>query len=114
MLHVHINIGSNLGDREDNIKRATASLLQLASYGFAILPAARKTWTACQNSGINPANHFVPFNEMVPIGSGAERQIDNIKMTRYACYLSVQNAIPVNLMSSEAQQKRLENKNKRD
>lgn len=56
------------------------------------LPAARKAWTACQQSGFNPHDHFVPFNDMVQIGSGAERQIDNIKMSRYACYLTVQNA----------------------
>ncbi|MDE6355593.1 MAG: DNA damage-inducible protein D [Prevotella sp.] len=56
------------------------------------LPAARKAWTACQQSGFNPHDHFVPFNDMVKIGSGAERQIDNIKMSRYACYLTVQNA----------------------
>ena len=32
------------------------------------LPAARKAWTACHNSGYNPADHFVPFGEMVSIG----------------------------------------------
>ena len=53
------------------------------------LPAARKAWTACQESGLNPNDHFVPFHDMVTIGSGAERQIDNIKMSRYACYLTV-------------------------
>lgn len=56
------------------------------------LPAARKAWIACQESGFNPNDHFVPFHDMVTIGSGAERQIDNIKMSRYACYLTVQNA----------------------
>lgn len=56
------------------------------------LPAARKAWTSCQQSGFNPHDHFVPFNEMVKIGSGAERQVDNIKMSRYSCYLTVQNA----------------------
>ncbi|MDE5881166.1 MAG: DNA damage-inducible protein D [Muribaculaceae bacterium] len=56
------------------------------------LPAARKAWTACKESGLNPNDHFVPFHDMVTIGSGAERQIDNIKMSRYACYLTVQNA----------------------
>lgn len=56
------------------------------------LPAARKAWTACKESGVNLNDHFVPFHDMVTIGSGAERQIDNIKMSRYACYLTVQNA----------------------
>lgn len=67
------------------------------------LPAARKAWTACQQSGFNPNDHFVPFNDMVRIGSGAERQVDNIKMSRYACYLTVQNADPSKPIVAQAQ-----------
>ncbi len=67
------------------------------------LPAARKAWQACQNSGVNPADHFVPFVDMVSIGSNAERQIDNIKLTRYACYLTVQNADPGKTIVAQAQ-----------
>ena len=43
------------------------------------LPAARKAWTACKESGQNPENHFVVMHDMVEIGSGAVRQVDNIK-----------------------------------
>lgn len=67
------------------------------------LPAARKAWQACQKSGINPNDHFVPFNDMVTIGSNAERQVDNIKMSRYACYLTVQNANPSKPIVAQAQ-----------
>ena len=67
------------------------------------LPAARKAWTACQQSGFNPNDHFVPFNDMVRIGSGAERKVDNIKMSRYACYLTVQNADPSKPIVAQAQ-----------
>ncbi len=67
------------------------------------LPAARKAWTACKESGVNPNDHFVPFHDMVTIGSGAERQIDNIKMSRYACYLTVQNANPSKPIVAQAQ-----------
>ena len=67
------------------------------------LPAARKAWTACQQSGFNPNDHFVPFNDMVRIGSRAERQVDNIKMSRYACYLTVQNADPSKPIVAQAQ-----------
>ncbi|MDR1610942.1 MAG: DNA damage-inducible protein D [Candidatus Symbiothrix sp.] len=49
---------------------------------------------ACLNSGIPLTNHFVDINEMVLLGSGAERQVDSIKLSRYACYLIVQNADP--------------------
>lgn len=40
---------------------------------------------------------------MLTIGKGAERQIDNIKMTRYACYLCVQNADPSKPIVAQAQ-----------
>ncbi len=39
-------------------------------------------------------NHLVEFNEMVAIGSGAEREMPSVKLSRYACYLIVQNADP--------------------
>ena len=40
---------------------------------------------------------------MVPIGSKAERQIDNVKLSRYACYLTVQNADPSKTIVAQAQ-----------
>lgn len=67
------------------------------------LPAARKAWAACRNSGVNPNDHFVPFADMVSIGSSAERQIDNVKLSRYACYLTVQNADPSKPIVAQAQ-----------
>lgn len=53
-----------------------------------------KAKEACANSGESIDNHFVDFNEMVLIGSGAKRTIENLKLSRYACYLIVQNADP--------------------
>lgn len=49
---------------------------------------------ACQNSGYNPANHFANVGKMVDIGSGAEREIDDVILSRYACYLIVMNGDP--------------------
>jgi len=53
-----------------------------------------KAKEACKNSGQEPSNHFVAITEMVPIGSGAERPIEDVLLSRYACYLIVQNADP--------------------
>lgn len=55
------------------------------------LTVVRKAKEACVQSGQGVENHFVDINEMVEIGSGAEREIENIKMTRYASYLTAQN-----------------------
>ena len=53
-----------------------------------------KAKTACINSGQNVSGHFVDVNKMVKLGSGSERQIDDIMLTRYACYLIAQNGDP--------------------
>lgn len=57
-------------------------------------PVIDRASEACKNSGHASENHFVQFHEMVTIGSSAERPIENIKLSRYACYLIVQNADP--------------------
>jgi len=53
-----------------------------------------KAKEACKNSNNTIANHFVDVNKMVDIGSGAEREIGDIELSRYACYLIVQNGDP--------------------
>ncbi|MBI5297947.1 MAG: DNA damage-inducible protein D [Chloroflexi bacterium] len=50
-----------------------------------------KAKAACENSGIPLLDHFVDVNKMVSLGSGAAREIDDIALTRYACYLIAQN-----------------------
>ena len=52
----------------------------------------KKAFEACKNSEINPSDHFVETTDMIIAGKGAERQVNNVKMSRYACYLAVQNA----------------------
>lgn len=49
---------------------------------------------ACEISKNNVSNHFVKVNKMVSLGSGSEREIDDIQLSRYACYLIVQNGDP--------------------
>lgn len=67
------------------------------------LPVIEKAKIACKNSGQMTENHFVDINEMVNIGSGAERVVDSIKLSRYACYLIVQNADPSKTIVAQGQ-----------
>ena len=53
-----------------------------------------KAKEACHNSGYVTEDHFVDVTDMVDLGSGAKRQIDDVALSRYACYLIVQNADP--------------------
>lgn len=53
-----------------------------------------KAVTACVKSDYDPNNHFVGVNKMVSLGSGAVREIEDIELSRYACYLIVQNGDP--------------------
>ena len=67
------------------------------------LPVIEKAKIACKNSGQKIENHFVDINEMVNIGSGAERTVESIKLSRYACYLIVQNADPSKTIVAQGQ-----------
>lgn len=49
---------------------------------------------ACLNSGQNTVDHFVGVNKMVRLGSGSEREVEDIMLSRYACYLIAQNGDP--------------------
>lgn len=73
--------------------RNLSRVLEYADYRNFI-KVIEKAKTACANSGQVEADHFVDITEMVIIGSGAPRNIDSVKLSRYACYLIVQNADP--------------------
>ena len=53
-----------------------------------------KAKESCLQVGHNVADHFPDVRKMVKIGSGAEKEIDDILLTRYACYLIAQNGDP--------------------
>ncbi len=67
------------------------------------IPVIEKAKIACENSGQRIEDHFEDINEMVAIGSGALRPIDSIKLSRYACYLIVQNADPSKTIVAQGQ-----------
>lgn len=50
-----------------------------------------KAKDACQNSGNDVSDHFANVGKMVDIGSGATRTLEDYELSRYACYLIVQN-----------------------
>ena len=53
-----------------------------------------KAKAACSASGNEVDDHFVDVNKMVDIGSGTQREIDDVTLSRYACYLIVMNGDP--------------------
>lgn len=56
------------------------------------LNVIEKAKISCKNSNQNDLDHFVRVDKMVVIGSGAQRDIGDLQLSRYACYLIVQNA----------------------
>ncbi|MBB4806984.1 DNA-damage-inducible protein D [Chryseobacterium defluvii] len=55
------------------------------------LKVIEKAKKACENVGEDSKNHFADIGKMVLLGSGSEREISDIALTRYGCYLIAQN-----------------------
>jgi DNA-damage-inducible protein D len=55
------------------------------------LKAIDKAKKSCEAAGEEVSNHFVEINKMINLAKGAQREIDDVALTRYACYLIAQN-----------------------
>lgn len=54
----------------------------------------KKGMLSCKNNGIKVENHFADVSKMVTLGSGANREVEDYMLTRYACYLIAENGDP--------------------
>ena len=73
--------------------RELAKALSYSDYRN-FLSVIKKAKAACLNSGEKVENHFGDITEMVQLAKTAQRKVDVVKLSRYACYLIVQNADP--------------------
>ncbi len=73
--------------------RQLARVLEYSEYRH-FLPVIGKAREACQNSQHAVVDHFEDVLDMVEIGSGAQRKVEDVRLSRYACYLIVQNGDP--------------------
>ncbi len=73
--------------------RDISTVLEYSEYRH-FKPVIEKAKEACRNSGYVVTDHFEDMLDMIELGKGAKREIDNVKLSRYACYLIVQNADP--------------------
>ncbi len=82
--------------------RSLWKILEYTEYRH-FLPVIEKAKLACENSGQKVGDHFEDILEMIVIGKGGERQVDSVKLSRYACYLIVQNADPSKTIVAQGQ-----------
>lgn len=76
------------------LARDLQHLLGYAEWRNFFSSAISKAKTACEISGHSVSDHFVDVTKMVDLGSGSQREVDDIMLTRYACYLIAQNGDP--------------------
>ena len=73
--------------------RDLSALLEYSEYR-KFKNTIEKAKIACKNSSEDIFNHFAHMDDMVEIGSGAKREVEDVRLSRFACYLIIQNADP--------------------
>ncbi len=94
------------GIDEDGVEywssRELAEILEYSKY-LNFLKVIDKAKESCKNSKQDIHSHFADVGHMVQVGSGAKREIDDIFLSRYACYLIMQNADPRKVVVAKGQ-----------
>jgi DNA-damage-inducible protein D len=75
------------------LARQLAKVLEYSQYRH-FLPVLERAREACRQSGQRVQDHMEDILTMVDIGSGAQREVEDVRLSRYACYLVVQNGDP--------------------
>lgn len=75
------------------LARQLSGVLEYSQYRH-FLPVLERAMEACRNSGQKVADHMEDVLTMVDIGSGAKRPVEDVRLSRYTCYLIVQNGDP--------------------
>lgn len=98
LINKHNNLFEKIKQNDKNgnefwSARALSKALEYSEYRHFI-PVIDRTKEACGNSGQQLVDHFEDILEMITIGKTAQRKVESVKLSRYACYLIVQNADP--------------------
>lgn len=93
----HYQTFESLKQEEDGSEfwsaRKLSKALEYSEYRH-FLPVIEKAKKACKTSGHSIVEHFEDILDMIDIGKRGQRQVEDIKLSRYACYLIVQNGDP--------------------
>ncbi len=84
------------------LARQLARVLEYSEYRH-FLPVIERARIACEQSRQPVVDHFEDVLGMVEIGSGAQREVEDVRLSRYACYLIVQNGDPAKSVIANGQ-----------
>lgn len=98
LMNQHNNLFEQIKQTDENgnefwSARDLSKALEYSEYRH-FLPVIERAKEACIKSGQKLADHFEDILEMITLGKTAQRELDSVKLSRYACYLIVQNADP--------------------